>query len=383
VPGGLQTAAALARRQAFLRERGCPALALAAAQGQLEVAALAGNIEHLAGFITVPLGVIGPLRLNGSFAHGDYYVPLATTEGAMVASYQRGAWAISQAGGATVVCLEDSLTRAPCFRFATLSEACAFAAWCVGRLPEWRAVAAATTRHGVLDDLALTLNSKTVHLTLRFSTGEAAGQNMVTIAADAVCRHLLAQSPVQPQDWYVEGNLSGDKKVTAQSFMSNRGKKAVAEVRLPAAVVRRYLGTSPLAMCRYCRESALAGVQSGAVGVQGHYANALAGLFLACGQDVACVAEAAVGMTDMEVTPAGDLYAAVSLPNLVVGTVGGGTHLPTARECLQLLGCQGPGSARKLAEIAAGTVLAGELSIIAAMCAGDFASAHATHRHRG
>jgi hydroxymethylglutaryl-CoA reductase (NADPH) len=160
------------------------------------------------------------------------------------------------------------------------------------------------------------------------------------------------------------------------SFLNTRGRHAMAEVVLPRDLVEDGLHTKPERMCDYWRMSFVGGAQTGSIGVSGHVANGLAALFIACGQDAACVSEASVGITRLELTPEGDLYAGVTLPNLIVGTVGGGTKLPTARECLSILHCEGDGKASKFAEICAATVLAGELSIVGALCAGDFASAH-------
>ena len=202
---------------------------------------------------------------------------------------------------------------------------------------------------------------------------------MVTIATDAICRHLVERAPVRPAHWYVEGNLSGDKKATMIAFTHARGKKVVAEATIPRRLLKRFAHTTPEDMKRYWEISVLGGVQSGSIGAQGHYANALAALFIACGQDAACVAEASVGVTRMDVTGDGELYISVSMPNLIVGTVGGGTRLPTAQECLTMIDCLGEGKARKFAEICAATTLAGEVSIIAALAAGDFAQAHASY----
>jgi len=222
----------------------------------------------------------------------------------------------------------------------------------------------------------LTVEGNNVHVQLEFLTGDAAGQNMVTIATEAACAHLVERSPVRPRYWFVEANMSGDKKATTHSFMSVRGKKVSAEVNVPAAVIERRLHTTAKAMADYARMSVMGGVMSGSIGVQGHYANGLAALFIACGQDAACVAEAAVGVTRFEVREDGGLYAAVTLPNLIVGTVGGGTKLPTQKACLDILGLSGTGHARAFAEVAAGLALAGELSIIAALTAGHFTRAH-------
>jgi hydroxymethylglutaryl-CoA reductase (NADPH) len=170
--------------------------------------------------------------------------------------------------------------------------------------------------------------------------------------------------------------MSGDKKASSQSFQSVRGKKVTVEVVLPASLVASRLRTTPEMMANYARMSALGAVMSGTIGVQGHYANGLAALYIACGQDAACVAESSVGVTRFEVDPDGALYAAATLPNLIVGTVGGGTSLPSQRACLEILGMSGEGHSAAFAEICAAVCLAGELSLIAALCSGDFSRAH-------
>jgi hydroxymethylglutaryl-CoA reductase (NADPH) len=215
-----------------------------------------------------------------------------------------------------------------------------------------------------------------VYLDLQFTTGDACGQNMVTFASDAICKHLLAASPVTPRYWFLEGNLSGDKKSTTRSMGDVRGKRVVADITIPCALVEQQLHTTPERMVEYWYAGAIGGVLSGATGIQGHFANGLAALYLACGQDVACVAESATGVTRLETTAVGELYASVTLPNIMVGTVGGGTMLPSAKACLDILGLAGPGNSRALAEVCAAIVLAGELSIIGAFCSGDFAVAH-------
>lgn len=371
------TAKAVAARRKALAARGIATDRLAAADGLVAAEDLRGNVESLVGFAQVPVGVIGPLRIRGSHANGDFYVPMATTEGALVASYDRGAYLVSRAGGAVSLCLTESVMRAPCFVFDDLLTAAQFLAWAAAQVESLQPVVRATSRHCQVTGVQSTVIGREVYLGFEFTTGDAAGQNMVTIATDAICRHLLAESPVKPSTWYVEGNMSGDKKATLLAFARARGKKVVADVTVPRKLVRHVLHTAPEDLARYWQASILGGVQSGSIGVQGHFANALAAMFIACGQDAACVSEAAVGMTRIDVTPAGDLYAAVSLPNLIVGTVGGGTHLPVARECLAMLGCTGDGGSRKFAEICAATALAGEISIGGAMAAGDFAEAHA------
>ena len=342
---------------------------------------LQGNIENLIGFIQLPLGAIGPLRVNGLHAHGDYIVPMATTEGALIASYHRGAYVLSQSGGAEVICMSETVARAPGFVFANLTQAAFFMDWIVNHAETFRDAVAETTRHGELLDIKLSSCGCLVYLIFEYETGDAAGQNMVTIATDNVCRKIVEMSPVKPLRWYVEANLSGDKKASMQSFLSVRGKKVVASAQLPNRLIQKFLHTTAFEMAEQCRVASLGAMQSGTIGAQAHYANALAAMFMACGQDVACVAEAAVGITTMTVTDDG-LQVSVTMPNLVVGTVGGGTHLPSARACLQMLDCAGAGKARAFAEICAATALAGEISIVAAMSAGHFTRAHTYHRHK-
>lgn len=334
------------------------------------------NIENFIGTIKLPLGLAGPLRINGLFAHGDYYVPLATTEATLVASYSRGAQLISEAGGCSAMLISEGVSRAPGFVFANLREAGLFIAWAASHFDEFKREAEATTRYGKLIDMKIEIEGNHVYLIFEFTTGDASGQNMVTIATEAICSYIRDRAPVKPRYAFLEANLSGDKKATAQSFLSVRGKKVTAESTLPASLVEKYLHASPGKIADYWRLSAIGTVLSGAIGAQGHYANGLAALYIACGQDVACVAESAIGVTRFELTPAGDLYASVTLPNLIVGTVGGGTALPSQHACLEIMGLAGPGKAKALAEVCAALCLAGELSITGALCADDFARAH-------
>jgi len=338
--------------------------------------AYAHNVEHLIGTVKVPVGLAGPLRVNGAHASGDYYVPLATTEAALVASYSRGALVVTESGGCASVVLNEGVARAPGFVFETLAEAALFVAWASASFDAFKSAAQATTRHGQLVDMDLTVEGNHVHLRLEFTTGDASGQNMVTLATDAICHHIVDHSPVRPRRWFVEANMSGDKKATTHSFMTVRGKKVSAEVVVPAGVVAQRLHTTAPAMVEYANMAVLGGVMSGSIGVQGHYANGLTALFIACGQDAACVAEAAVGVSRFEARDDGALYAAVTLPNMIVGTVGGGTGLPSQQACLRILGLAGPGHARAFAEVAAALALAGELSIIGALSAGHFTRAH-------
>jgi len=372
----------LKARQKFLENLGYSLNAVKGEKDAIKPEELRGNIEDLIGFCQIPVGIIGPLRINGLYANGDFFVPLATTEGSLVASYNRGAHVISLTGGASVMCLTESVSRAPCFVFNNLVEAGLFLSWALTKMDYFNEVAKTTTRHGQLVDIKTTLNGPSCYLTFEYTTGDASGQNMVTIATEAICKKIIEESPIKPRTWYLEGNLSGDKRASMLSFLGVRGKKVVAEALLSKKIVEKFLHTSPQSMEKFYRVSTLGGIQSGAIGMQGHFANALTALFIACGQDVACVAEASIGITDMYVTEEEELHVSVSLPNLTVGTIGGGTHLPTARECLNILDCYGKDRAQKFAEICTVTALAGEISIIASLTAGDFGRAHATFRHK-
>ena len=341
-----------------------------------QAACYARSIENFVGTVKVPVGVIGPLRVNGVAAQGDYYVPLATTEAALVASYGRGARLLSAVGGCSAVTLRTGITRAPGFAFRSLDEAGRFVAWVLGAIPTLTRVAATTSRFVRLQDTQVSAEGNHVYLLFDFHTGDAAGQNMATIATQAICDHIRRESPVQPRYAFLEANHSGDKKASAQSFMMGRGRSVTAEAVIPRVLVEAQLRTTPEMMANYFKMAALGGVLSGTIGVQGHFANGLAALFLACGQDVACVAEAATGVTRLEVSDDGALYASVTLPSLPVGTVGGGTALPSQRACLDLLGLAGAGHANAFAEVCAAVVLGGEISIVGALASDEFTRAH-------
>jgi len=334
------------------------------------------NVENIVGSVKVPLGVAGPLRVNGRFASGDYFIPLATSEAALVASYNRGAQMLTQAGGCRAAVLREGIRRAPGFVFRDLAEVERFLAWLPAQLEGLKRIVQSTTAHGRLTGMDLTVEGNHVYAALEFLCGDAAGQNMITIAAEAICAFIQANSPVKPEGCYVEANFSGDKKACAQSFQTVRGRRVCAEAVLPAATIQEWLHTTPAEMAMCWGVGAMGGVLSGTIGIQAHYANGLAALFIACGQDVACVAEASVGVTRFEVTAQGDLYCCVTLPSLVVGTVGGGTGLPSQKACLELMGLAGPGHANAFAEVCAGICLAGELSIVGALCSGEFTQAH-------
>ncbi len=337
---------------------------------------LKGNIENFIGMTQLPTGLMGPVVVNGTRASGGYYIPLATSEGALVASYARGARACRDSGAIKSVCLMEGVQRCPVFKFNNLVQVGEFIVWVMNEKEKFPAIVSSVSNHAQLSDLEFNIEGNEVIITMEYQTGDAAGQNMVTIVTQAICMHIIKNTPIPPKIWYIESNFSGDKKATSNSFTSVRGKNVTAEITLKQEVVNEVLKTSPELMFDYWQTSFMGAVKCGAIGAQGHFSNGLAALFIACGQDAACVSEASVGITRMQVDENGDLYCAVTLPNLIVGTVGGGTSLPTQRECLEMMHCYGTGNAQKFAEICAAVCLAGEISIIAAMSAGHFASAH-------
>lgn len=341
-----------------------------------------GNIENFIGLTKIPTGVVGPLYINGTLAKGDYMIPLATTEAALVASYHRGAKATRLSGGITSVCTTEGLQRTPVWKFDSLVEVGQFIHWLLQQMDKLKEIVKEHSRFAVLEDLKLNMEGNHVLTLFEYTCGEAAGQNMITICTEGICNYIEAYSPVKPLSWYIESNYSGDKKATAVAFSSVRGKKVNAEAVILKEVVADVLRSNPHAIADYWQTSVVSALQSGSIGMQGHVANGLSALFLATGQDVACVAEACVGITRMEVTGKGDLYVSITLPSLVVGTVGGGTGLPTQQECLHLLQCTGKHSARKFAEICGALALAGELSIAAAIASGQFGKAHKLFRRK-
>lgn len=343
---------------------------------QLNQHTFRGHIENFAGLCMLPVGIAGPLTIQGDQAKGDFRVPMATTEGTLVASYNRGLRAGRQGGGFWAKVLEETIQRCPLLKFTTAQEAFSFIQWMDSQHDTIKVVAESASRYAVLKNIRTILEGNEVIVNLEYSTGDASGQNMVTLCSQKVCDFIRDYAPLSPQQIYVEGNASGDKKAGIRSLGRTRGKRVVAEVTIPQQVVSAVLKTTPQRLVDFWLSSTMSQVKIGSAGNQAHVANGLAAMFLATGQDVACIAEAAAGFNRAEVTSQGDLYASLTLPNLIIGSVGGGTGLPTQRECLEMMDCFGTGKANKLAEIMTAVALAGELSIGAAITEGHFARAH-------
>lgn len=370
------SAEALAQRRRWLEEK-TGARFVHAGSATISPEDMRGNVENPVGAAQVPLGVAGPMLVHGEHAQGLFYVPLATTEGALVRSYERGMVAISRAGGATARVLTDENRVSPVFPFAGVAEAAAFARALPGLFEALEAEAGSTTRHGRLLRVEPLPVGCDVVVHFAWWTADAHGMNMIVKGTDRACRWLVEHG--HAPRYYVFSGAESEKRASGALFAGGKGKKVTAGARLPARLVRAYLHTTPEGMADVWHRTVLGHLQAGSTGYNGHIANGLTALFIACGQDVANIANSAVGITSFEVVEGGDLYASVTLPSLTVATVGGGTGLGTARECLEMLGCLGAGKAPKLAEIAAALVLGGELSFGAAIASGEFVAAHETY----
>lgn len=336
-----------------------------------------GKIENPIGAVQMPLGAAGPLRVCGEHADGIFFVPMATTEGALVRSYERGAMAITRAGGAQVRIYVDENRISPVFLFAGIPEAAAFARELPERFVALCAEAEATTRHGRLLRVEPFPVGREVMVHFCYSTGDAGGMNMIARATDRACRWLVQNSAALR--FYLFAALDSEKHASSSLFLGGKGKKVVAGVRLPAAIVRNYLGSSPERILELWHTNVLAQLHAGASTCNAHLANGLAALFIACGQDVANIVNASVGILRFDIEADGALFASVTLPSLTVATVGGGTQQGTSRECLEMLGCLGAEKAPRFAEIAAAFLLAGEISLMAAISAGELVAAHETY----
>jgi hydroxymethylglutaryl-CoA reductase (NADPH) len=336
-----------------------------------------GNTENPIGTVQMPVGVAGPLLVNGEYARGTFYVPLATTEGALVRSYERGMVALTRAGGATTRIYQDENRISPVFLFEDVGEAYDFAQTIHQDFERIRAEAESTTRHGKLLRVECYPVGREVMVNFCYFTADAQGMNMIVKATDQACQWIMQHS--HAKRYLIFSGLNSEKRASGFLFPGGKGKKVIAGARVPAEIARAYLHITPEQLVDLWHHTMLGHVQANAVGYNGHYANGLTAIFIACGQDVANVVNSAVGITNFEVTEDGDLYAGVTLPSLTVATVGGGTGLGTSRECLQMLGCAGSGDAPKFAEIVAATLLAGELSMGAAIASGEFVQAHETY----
>lgn len=342
----------------------------------IDPALLPGNIESFAGVAQIPMGFAGPVLMKGEHAQGEFYVPMATTEGTLLASYNRGMRLTREAGGVRTTVIDDAMQRAPVFVFEHAKAARDFGNWVTENFATIKAAAETTTRSGKLLRIEQFSMSKMRWLRFCFSTGDAAGQNMVSKATREACMWILAQKPANLEHFSLAANFDTDKKHSQVNALHTRGKRVVAEITLPAALIRDVMHTSGEALFKQRQLSNMGALMAGSVNNGAHFANGITAMFIACGQDVANVAESSAGFVHGELKENGDYYFSVTIPALIVATYGGGTGLPTQRECLEVMGCYGAGKVNKLAEIVAATVLCGELSLSSAIVSDQWVSSH-------
>lgn len=336
-----------------------------------------GNVEHFTGVAQIPLGFAGPLTIHGEHAQGDFLIPLATTEGTLVASYNRGMKVMNLSGGIKVSVVGDVMQRAPVFVFDDARAARDFVAWVYANEAKIREEAESTSSVAKLRDIDAYLASKFAYLRFNYFTGDAAGQNMVGRATFAACSWVLDHyEPGKIKHFYLESNLATDKKASQINIMRTRGKRVTAEAVVKRDVLVQHMRVEPEGLFYHYGVANVGSILSGANNNGLHSANAITAMFIATGQDVANVAESSAGVLYTELTPEGDMYISLTIPSLIVATYGGGVGLATQRECLELLGCFGKGKVNKFAEIVAATALAGEISLASAISSSDWVSSH-------
>jgi len=338
---------------------------------------LQGNCEHFVGVAQIPVGLAGPLRVNGEHAQGDFLIPMATTEGTLVASYNRGIQLLNLCGGAKCTVIGDAMQRAPVFVFDDARGARDFGRWVEENIDLIRPEAESTSRVAKLQYIDTYLSNKFAYLRFNYSTGDAAGQNMVGRATFAACSWILENyKGAKIEHFYLESNFATDKKASQINVMRTRGKRVVAEAVIKRDILQQRMRVTPEQLAYHGQVSNVGAFISGANNNGAHSANGITAMFIATGQDVANVSESSAGILYSEVTKEGDLYISITIPSLIVATHGGGTGLATQNECLQMLGCVGRGTVNKFAEIVAGVVLAGELSLGSAISSSDWVSSH-------
>lgn len=345
------------------------------AQYSVDPAKLPGNIENFTGVAQVPLGIAGPLLIKGEHARGEFYVPLATTEGSLVSSYNRGMRLLTECGGVKTTVVDDAMQRAPVFMLGDALQAREFGAWVVENMNPIRLTAEATTRVGKLRNIDQFAVGPVRYLRFNYTTGDAAGQNMTGKATYAACEWIKHNHPLHPK-YFLTGNIDTDKKHSQMNVLLGRGKRVVAEVVLRSEILHEVMHITAADLASIFEINVAGAFLAGSSNNGAHSANGLAAMFIATGQDAANIAESHSAITFARPIGNGDFYWSITLPSLIVATVGGGTGLATQKECLEVLGCYGKGKVNKFAEICAAVVLAGETSLASAILFGDWVTAH-------
>jgi len=341
----------------------------------IDPAVTSGNIENFIGTAQVPIGIAGPLTMVGEHARGDFYIPMATTEGTLVASYSRGMRVISECGGAKATVVKHSMQRAPVFMFDNALEARDFGQWLRENLDSIRGVVKTSVEVPRLIEIEQYPVANMLYTRFCYTTGDAAGQNMTGKATLFACEWIKANHPLKPQ-YLLSGNIDTDKKHSMMNMIQTRGKRVIAEFTLKRDVAKELLRVDTASLYRYRQIASVGMAQAGSSYSGAHSANGITAMFIATGQDVANVSESHAGLNYMELLDNGDLYWSVTLPAMICAAYGGGTGLPTQRECLEMMDCYGTGKADKLAEIIAAVVLAGDVSLSSAILAHEWVSSH-------
>lgn len=341
------------------------------------------NIENLIGSTQIPLGIAGPVKVKGEFAEDEFYLPLATSEGALVASVNRGCSVINKSGGADTVILKNEQTRSILFKVDNIKETKKFAAWIKNNLTELKRTGEKDEKFLKIIGIELYVVGLNIWLRVKGDTHDAMGMNMITIASKKIA-DSITENYDNIEFISESGNLCVDKKPSAMNLINSRGKKVIASVNISEKIIKDVLKTTSdkLIELNY-RKNLLGSAASFSLGYNAHFANIIAAFFIATGQDAAHTVNGSLGFTTVEKNKEGVNFS-ITLSDLHVGTVGGGTGLKTQKECLDIIGVAGPGNppgnnSKKLAEIIATAVLAGEISLLSALCSKDLSSAHQKH----
>jgi hydroxymethylglutaryl-CoA reductase (NADPH) len=343
---------------------------------------LRGVVENFIGSVQIPIGLAGPLKISGTYANGEYYAPFATVEGVITLSATRGATAINLSGGIKTKLVDEQMIRAPMFMFENQQQCDILIDWVDKHFNQIKEECEKLSSYGKLKTIENFLIGNAVHFRFCFTTGDAAGQNMVTIMTDAGCKYIkekfVNDSGIPIASYIVEGNFAGDKKPNMINSLSTRGRKVRVEAFIKKSVMKRILKMELKEYYRITNNvssgSALCGTSEG---FSVNAANVIAALYAATGQDLGCIYESSKVFNTIEIRDDG-LYWAALFPNIVTGTVSGSHRLPSQSDCIRLLECNEKNGANKLAEIIAGYCVALDLSTSSSICSGSFATAHKT-----
>ena len=335
------------------------------------------NCENMIGTVQIPLGIAGPLTIQGTYAKGEYYLPLATSEGALVASLNRGCKAICQGGGVIVHTENAGMSRGAIFETGGIRESFGLKNFILENKLQFERESKKTSSHIALSKIDSKVIGRNLYVRFSFDTQDAMGMNMVTIATQAIAAFIEKKTGLACLA--LAGNFDVDKKASWLNAILGRGRCVWAEAILSSDIIAETLKTTPQKIHRVAVKKCLVGgAISGSIGFNAHFANVIAAIFIACGQDAAHIVEGSIGITTTEVVNTG-LSISIHLPDLPIGTVGGGTGLPSQSEALSILGLEGGdkgSNAAAFAEIVGAAILAGELSLLASLSEGSLASAH-------